>query len=475
MTGDRAPGQFAGRTWLWIALFAVTLPLVNPYVRGDGNGYYAYVRSAIIDGDLDFENEFRQGDPSFRSYYFDADGTLRPDLRSRTGRVVNQWAVGPALLWLPFFLAAHAAVGVVNLFGAGLPADGFSPVYRWACAIGTAIYGALALALAARVAATLTTRRAAAIGALGIWWASSLPVYMYFVPFHVHALSAFAVAVYLWCWLRWRPLEARRGRWLLWGAAAGLMIEVYHLNALFLLIAAWEWTRDATRRRDGRDAWRSGAAFATGLVAALVPHAAVKWIVHGSPFMTGYLDEFIWEAPRLWQVGFSADHGLFVWTPVVAAAVAGLLLWWRAEPAVGRALTATFALFYYVVASYQNWHGLSSFGNRFFLSFTFVFVVGLALCVAGVERAGARRLARAVVPAVAVAIVWNLGFMYQWGANIVPSRGPVDFRDVARNQVTVVPQHLGGFLWRYLTDRGALTRDVERQDDVERRNYDHKR
>ena len=43
----------------------LTLPFVNPYIRGDGNGYYAYVRSVVIDGDLRFENEYRRGDPAF--------------------------------------------------------------------------------------------------------------------------------------------------------------------------------------------------------------------------------------------------------------------------------------------------------------------------------------------------------------------------------------------------------------------------
>src|SRR5262245_50132162 len=41
--------------WVLAGCFAITLALVNPYVRGDGNGYYAYIRSLVIDGDLRFE------------------------------------------------------------------------------------------------------------------------------------------------------------------------------------------------------------------------------------------------------------------------------------------------------------------------------------------------------------------------------------------------------------------------------------
>jgi len=474
MSASDARQRFAHARWTWVALFVLTLPLVNPYVRGDGNGYYAYVRSAIIDGDLDFENEFRRGDPLFRSLYFDDSGALRPPMRSATGRVVNQWAIGPALLWLPFFLIAHALVGALNLAGAGIAADGYSAIYRWCCAAGTATYGGLALAMAAGAAVRLAGRRAAAMGAVGIWWASSLPVYMYFLPFHVHALSAFAVALYLWCWLRWRPLGERAVRWGVWGALGGLMTDVYYLNAVFLLASGVEWVGQARRAR--RADWAGAAAFAAGLGAALAPHFAVKWIVYGSPLATGYLDRFFWATPRLWQVGASSDHGLFLWTPVVAAAAWGLWLWWRADRAAGGAMLATFAAFYYVVASYQNWHGQSSFGNRFFVSFTLPFVVGLALAVARLDRAAAGRGGRVLVPAtLALAIAWNVGFMYQWGANIVPNRGPVSLSTVAVNQVTIVPRRLGGFAWRYLTNRSALTAEVEERDRAERPGYEPKR
>ena len=475
MIGGNATRGAARARWAWAACFVLTLPLVNPYVRGDGNGYYAYVASAVVDRDLDFENEFRRGDPLFRSLYFDENGALRPEMRSETGRVVNQWAVGPALLWLPFVLVAHALAAALNVLGAGVAADGYSPIYRWLCAAGTAVYGALALAMAGGVAAKLAGRRAAAVGVVGVWWASSLPVYMYFLPFHVHALSAFAVALYLWCWLRWRPLGEGAARWAAWGALGGLMVDVYYLNVLFLLAAGVEWVALARRARGASLA--GGVAFVAGLGAALAPHFAVKWIVLGSPFATGYLDRFFWTTPRLWQVGLSSEHGLFLWTPVAAAAVWGLFLWWRTDRAAAGTILATFVVFYYTVASYQNWHGQSSFGSRFFVSFTPAFVVGLALAAGRLDRiAGASRVGRAVAPAlVALAVAWNVGFMYQWGANIVPNRGPVAFTTVASNQVTVVPRRLGRFAWRYLTDRAGLAADVEQRDRTERQNYELKR
>jgi len=168
---------------------------------------------------------------------------------------------------------------------------------------------------------------------------------------------------------------------------------------------------------------------------------------------------------------------MFLWTPVLLLAVSGLVLLLRRDGRTGGALVAVLALFYYAVASYQNWHGQSSFGSRFFVSLTLPFVLGLALIVDWAERRFAGRAAlRLAAPAIlGLLVVWNIGFMFQWGANIVPNRGAVDLRAVARNQVTVVPQKIAGFAWRYLRDRAGLTAEVEQQDEQERQGYELKR
>ncbi len=456
--------------------FALSLVLVNPYVRGDGNGYYAYVVSAVIDGDLDFENQFRRGDPAFRALYFEGDA-LRAAAVTSTGRVWNQWAVGASILWAPFFLAAHAATGVANAFGAALPADGYAWPYRWACALSSALYGFLALGLACAAAARTSGAHAALAATAGIWLASSLAVYMYFVPFHVHALAAFTAALFLWYWLE-RGVRTRPSAWAVWGLLGGLMIEVYQLNAVLLMVPLAEAWRIAAARSGapGRHGgpWRALlllSAFAGAALLALVPHFAVKWAVNGSPLDTGYRDRFFWTSPRLWQVGFSPEHGLFLWTPVVALALAGLVCLCARRRREAAVLLAVVAAFAYVVASYQNWHGQSSYGSRFFVSLTLPFVLGLAELI---RRASAwrplggipapARVALVWTVAVLPLLVWNVGLMFQWGTNLVPNRGPVDLRVVAHNQVTEVPARLAGFLRRYLTERDRVVREVEESD-----------
>ncbi len=482
--------------WFLVLAFILTVPFVNPYIRGDGNGYYAYVRSLVIDRDLHFENEYRHGDPAFLMMAFDAEGHVRPNLTMPYNYVRNQWAVGSSLLWTPFFLAAHGLVLILNGLGLNIPADGYSLPYRWLCALGTALYAFIGLFLAYHVAKRLTSPLTAMVATMGIWFASSLPVYMYFLPFHVHALAAFSVSLFLWYWLRTQPMRTLK-QWGLWGLLGGFMVGVYYLNAVLLLIPLLEsvWSRqtgvlDSTTSGRRVNVLIEGAVFFVALMVALVPNFVTKWIVHGSPRSSGYEDRFFWDSPRLWQVAFASEHGMFLWTPVLLFSVVGLVLLWRRDRSLASILMVTFVTFYYTVASYQNWHGQSAFGSRFFVSFTPVFVLGLAIFFEESQTFLSRVLRQAegkvsgLLPAayrllpsgfLAVLSLWNIGFIFQWGTNLVPNRGPVDFAVVARNQVTLVPQRGPDLILRYLTGRGQVVRELEQEDLIESKDYQPQR
>ena len=49
-----------------VLIFVCTLPLVNPWVRGDGVGYYAFARAPLIEHHLDFRQDWLHANSSFR-------------------------------------------------------------------------------------------------------------------------------------------------------------------------------------------------------------------------------------------------------------------------------------------------------------------------------------------------------------------------------------------------------------------------
>ena len=446
-----------------------TLPVVNPHIRSDGNEYYAYVRSVVIDHDLQFDNEYARAEETFREAMTD-ELRLMP-----TGYRRNIASVGPSVLWTPFFLAGHAAAHILQSRGQAVAADGYSWPYLWACAGGTALYAFIGLWLIYRLAMRFASPTAALFATIAVWFASSLPVYLYFLPFHAHAMAMFTVAWFLWRWFKFRDGTDGRLAWFGWGLVGGLVVVTYYLNGVVLIIALIESLVRLVRPKQFVATLTGGVLFLAGVALFVVPALALKGRLDGELFATGYQGTlFFWRDPRLFAVAFSAEHGLFSWTPLLLVAVCGLPFVVRRAPWPGAVLAMTFIAFFYAVAAYQGWHGFSSFGNRFFVAVTPWFVFGLAALSDALCGTHRRRWMTAWA-VVGLCILWNAGFMAQWGLNIVPNRGPVDFAAVARNQVTVVPSTAAGFLRQYFGQRERTVRDVERADVPERRAYESKR
>ncbi|HXQ27339.1 MAG TPA: hypothetical protein VN822_13095 [Candidatus Acidoferrales bacterium] len=59
---------------LLFLLFILILPVSNPWVRGDGVGYYAFARSMMIEHRLDFTKDWRAANTSFRMGRMDLEG-----------------------------------------------------------------------------------------------------------------------------------------------------------------------------------------------------------------------------------------------------------------------------------------------------------------------------------------------------------------------------------------------------------------
>lgn len=456
-----------------LTLFVISLPFVNPWVRGDGVGYYAYARSLLIDHRLDFAPDWLRANASFTEGRVDDQGHIVPTEYTVTGHIDNHFSVGPAILWSPFLLLAHGFVKVADRVGFDIPADGFSRPYRIAMAASTALYGFLGLLLSFDLSRRYFAEKWAFLATLAIWFASSLPVYMYFNPSWSHAHSAFAVSWFLWYWNR--TLSRRSWpQWAALGVLSGLMIDVYYLNAIFLILIGWEAVRSYAQLLDSGDKrlvlkqTEYHALFTFVTVLALTPTLVTKWVIYGNVLESGYprLNSWSWTAPKILAVLFSADHGMLSWTPVLLLALIGLMLLARTHLVLGGGLLSAFLVYLYFVASFTNWDGLSSFGNRFFISFTPAFVIGLAALL----ESGARWLGnpskamRVAGLSVAVLILWNAGLMLQWGTQMIPARGPISWSMMIKNQIVAVPQRVVGDLGVYFANRSLMMEQIDKKD-----------
>ncbi len=490
-------------------LFLLSLPLVNPWVRGDGVGYYAYIRSLLVEHKLDFANDWRAGNLSFTMGRVRADGTINPLQYTRTGHLDNHFTVGPSILWTPFVAPVHLAMLALERSGANVKANGFSRPYVVVMALATALYGLLGLYLSFRFACLYAEERWALLATLGIWFASSLPVYMYFNPSWSHAHSVFVVAAFLWYWHRTRPGRTLT-QWVILGLISGLLLDVYYANVAVLMVPLLEslgdywraWRAPGQNRGAGilpapiravdwqavRRLFAANLLYSLATLIAFLPTLITRKIIYGHPLDFGYREVggWRWGSPHLGSALFSSDHGLLSWTPILILALTGLFLFLKRSRTMAAYLITVFGVFCYLIGGDPNWDGISSFGNRFFISLTPLFVLGLAVlfsklasllkrdraALAPASSSGpcaftggdARATHGGLAMLTGLLIIWNFAFIFQWGVHMVPARGPISWRQMVRNQFVAVPQRAVTVFETYVGNRRALMQQIEQED-----------
>ncbi|MEW5946714.1 MAG: hypothetical protein AB1742_10995 [bacterium] len=339
----------------FIALLCTQLR--NEFNNPDGIGYYAHLRSVALDRDLFYLNEFER--LKMTPYFFDP---------SPTGYIRNQWPVGCAVLWSPFFLAARAA-GLTR-------GDGFTAADSLVISFATAFYGFLALWLCMGMLRGEHPRWRSFAAVAALWAGTPFLYYQFYYPALAHACSAFTTTCFMHQWLRVRRGGGWEG-WALLGAAAGLMTMTRTENAVFCLLPlvdvfpgkSWSGSRPSILRL---------AAFVSAGALFFTPQMIVWQALNGSPFSSyqGTVN-MLWANPHAWEVLFSMYHGLFTWAPATLPAVAGLLLYLRRDARAGAGLLLVFAGLLYVYSCPIWWWGSGAFGPRMFVGLFPVFAVGL--------------------------------------------------------------------------------------------------
>ncbi len=299
-------------------LFVLTLPFVQPSVFSDGKGYYAYLRSPLIDHNLRFASDWNDppvkilqecracpssakqywNNPANSLLFVELNGRIYANPITKTGHLPNFYTVGPAMLWFPFVAVAHLAVLTANHLGSRVPADGHSWPYVDALSGATALYGFLGLYISFQLAKAFVEERWAFLATLGIWFASSLPTTMYLEPSWSHTHSAFCVSLFLWYWYRTRTSRTWK-QWLVLGLISGLMIDVYLANGIFLLAPGVDCIDAYLKNwRDPRLLWKNfrlHLLFSASAIVAFSPMLITREIVFGNPFTFGMYANVTWN------------------------------------------------------------------------------------------------------------------------------------------------------------------------------------
>ena len=103
-----------------------------------------------------------------------------------------------------------------------------------------------------------------------------------------------------------------------------------------------------------------------------------------------------------------SEHGLISWTPIVAVALAGLVMLWKREPMVAAALGAAMLVSWYTNAAVADWWAGEAYGARRFVSCFPIFAIGLSAAIQPLaERQRQRRRLRTLAAFAVVVITLN--------------------------------------------------------------------
>ncbi len=408
----------------------------------DTAGYFSYLHSITFDRDLVLANEY---------LFF---GVKEPGLTG-SGVSYSPYAVGPAVAWFPFYVLTHAVLLVAGLLhDLPWPADGLSLPYQYSARWGTAFWLLLSLHVLHREMAGRFSATATRLGLLGTVAATPAAYYASVGLTMAHGLAAAWACV---CFVgALTVLRSGRTRdWVWCGGALGLLMMTRWQAVAFAFLPLMV----ALKRifEDRREFKRASPGLLAGLV-AFSPQMLMWKLQYGvwvwMPHYYGARAQQSWFDPSTahWQdVLWSANKGLFVWTPVTVLCLAGLLIAFRRAPLLVVASGVVFVGTVFLGSSSVDWHGTDAFGSRKFDLMLPFFAWGLARLSEGLLR----RPSLVLGLGFAALGLWNVGLIrLRHEGRLDP---PTPILRLAVAQVTLASEDAHRLLRWTLGEKGSET------------------
>lgn len=341
-------------------------------IASDGKGYYVWLRSLALDGDLDFRNDFE--------LVYPPDPLPEEPITPR-GLIANKYPVGVALVELPGFVVGHAVARIL-----GFPTDGVSAPYQFAVTLWLQIV--IVLSLAALWSALVRLGGDPLIAVAGVVSALAATNLVQYAArpsmSHGPGFAVLCFALYLSAGTNdgSRSMQRMAGIGAMFGLAAIIRPSNVALAPFFFAILMPSVGKS----------WRSWQALFAAFCCVVAVQIGLMSSLWGHVQLQGYVQEgFTSGADGVIAALVSARHGLFTYHPwflvtLVLTAFAAFNPGTR-KPAVGALVS--FTLLAIVNGTWWNWWFGDGFGNRSFVEIVPILLVPSALWLT--EVAGRRR------------------------------------------------------------------------------------
>ncbi len=324
----------------------------NKIIQNDVISYYAYLPAAIIFNDLEFE--FTKTLPE------DFEGTIWLQT-TPIGKPVLRMTLGLAILWSPFFLAAHGAAHLL-----GVSTLGYSWPYSLSIFIAALFYLFVGLFYIRKILLRYFSDLTTAATLFLIVLATNLMFYVVSEPGMSHVFNFGLISMFIYYSLQW--VEKSNLKYTLFlGFLAGLIVLIRPVNILVLLFPAFTGVfsfNDFKNRIFDNWLWIIVAGVAAFIV--LVPQFLYWKSQSGHFLFNSYMDsgKFYFLKPNIVNGLISYRKGWLLYTPVMGFALLGFFWLKKYVPDLILPIVVFVALNIYVVYSWWCWWYGGCYGSR---------------------------------------------------------------------------------------------------------------
>jgi len=469
---------------LSIVFFRFVYPPVN-ILSWDVFGYYLYLPARFIYHDVGMHDmgwvkgifdKYQVSDSLYQVYAVSGDGW------------VIKYSMGLALLNAPAFFIANALAGIL-----GYPADGFSLPYQYSFAISGLVWAIAGIFMFRKVLRLFFDELTSGILLILIVLGTNYFQLTAFDGMLTHNYLFTLYTFIVWFTIKWhRQPKASTATWL--GLFLGLAILTRPSELVCLLIPLLWGIHDKESLADKWNTvsvhWKHLFFLALTLVLAGLPQlmywksVTAHWLYYS---YNNPGEGFEFFRPYTLQVLFSFRKGWLVYTPVMAAALAGFYFLYRRNKPLFPVIVLYFLVNMWVVSSWTCWwYAGGSYSQRTLLSSYVLLALPLGYLVDAARKA--RTAVRIVLFAsLSLMVILNIFQTWQWAHGILDKTrmtrayyfaifGKTSVPDADRSLLMIdraaeeiLPTHLDHFNYRELSlhtyensgeDPGRLVKDT---------------
>lgn len=263
-------------------------------VYGDGNGYYAYTQALFFDKSLNFEPVY-----NFLSHFQGRTGEFS---RLFWDKTFNPYSIGTGIVWLPSMV-------LMTLFNTGR----FSLIYELGPGLTGIILMLAGLYFLEKYLTVHFSKKTAFWTILILFFGSNVFYYTTFEPALSHQPAFFIISLLLYL------TDKKNLNSFLVGILMGFLVSVRIGDAVLLLPILILLFRNKTNLK----------LLIPGIIAGYLPQLVNQYVqfhnIFNNPYLTGQNGSLDMRLINMASVLFSPKKGLFIWTPLYAVAVYGLL------------------------------------------------------------------------------------------------------------------------------------------------------